>query len=576
MPSLSNHFSIYLVNIAWLNRAINHGQMLHTIRHTTNRILAAGLLLVSAAGTNAQQIAQGAYWIYFTDKENNGYEVAEPEKFLSPRSIDRRAWQGLSVDETDEPVTPSYLEAIRAMGIQVRHVSRWLNGAALFNINDSVFHEVLQLPFTDTLSWEPLGGVKYFPPYPSGSRFTPPLESPPVYDYGISAEQVTQLDMDFVHRQGYTGKGVWVGLLDAGYRNVDSLPAFESMIADERLLGTRNFVSDSSVFRLRNNHGMFVLSIAGAEWDGYLVGTAPHASYFLCATEDVFRETKIEEIAWIEAAEYLDSLGIDVLNTSLGYSDFNGSEFDYTYADMDGTSSYISRAASMCVSKGIIASVSAGNEGNSSWYRITAPSDASEILAVGAVDSTGLIASFSSRGPSYDGRVKPDVVAMGRSTGIQYVTGLPARGNGTSFSAPLITGATASLWQASPEVPAKELITRIKQSADRYINPDATYGYGIPSYKQAYWLVSGNTPAPPGREMGIYPNPAGDRVMISLSGNRHRMCAVSVYDINGKLAHADRVNLPGYLLLPENLPAGIYILAVETPSGILRERFIKE
>lgn len=539
-------------------------------------VFATAFFLLAGNRMDAQQIADGVYWVYFTDKHNNGYQVSDPGAFLSDRSVDRRAWQGLSIDETDEPVTASYVDEIRSMGIRVRHVSRWLNGAALTGINDSVFQQVLQKPFTDTLAWEPAAGERYHPPFPSGSRFLPPLQNPPEYDYGVAREQVTQLDMDFLHREGYTGRGVWIGVLDAAYRNVDNLPSFEPMIAGNRLLGTKNFVNDSSVFRMTSRHGMYVLSIIGAEWDGNMVGTAPHASYFLCATEDIFRETRIEEIAWIEAAEYLDSLGFDVLNTSLGYSDFNGTEFDYTYEDMDGKSTFISRAASMCASKGIIASVSAGNEGNSKWYRITAPSDATDVLAVGAVDSTGRVAYFSSRGPSYDSRIKPDVSAMGRYTGIQHGSGVPARGNGTSFSAPLIAGAAASLWQAYPEVPARELITRIRESGDRLENPDATFGYGIPSFKNAFWLISGNGTASADPGLGIYPNPAHDRLMVTLPGNRQGFCTLSVFDINGKLAHADKLALPGFLHLPESLPSGTYILKVDTPSGIHRGRFIRK
>ncbi len=211
-------------------------------------------------------------------------------------------------------------------------------------------------------------------------------------------------------------------------------------------------------------------------------------------------------MAWMEAAEYMDSLGFDVFNTSLGYSDFDGTEYDYTYRDMDGQSTFISRAASMLASKGIILCNSAGNEGRDPWYRITAPSDAKDIICVGAVDSTGIIASFSSRGPSFDGRVKPELVAMGRSTGVQYVNGGLARGSGTSFSAPVMTGSVASLWQAYPEMPAREMIQMIRNTGDRFDNPDATYGYGIPNMARAFDIISStHDDTLPRHGLNIYP-----------------------------------------------------------------------
>ena len=448
------------------------------------------MLLFFTSVIHAQQIGEGVYWVYFTDKNNNGYEVDQPGAFLSQRSINRRAWQGLGVDQTDEPVTQSYVDELKAMGVEVRHVSRWLNGLAMVNATGGLYEQVLEKPFVDTLPWEPETDEVYFPPAPAGDRFDPPLSAPPGFEYGVATEQIHLMDTEVLHQNRYTGGGVWIAVLDAGFRNVDSLPSFESMIGEERLLGTRNFVNDSSVFRLVNRHGMYVLSIIGADWNGQMMGTAPHASYYLCSTENFHQETRIEEIAWVEAAEFVDSLGCDVSNTSLGYSDFDGTGYDYTYEDMDGRTTFISRAASMTASKGMIACNSAGNEGNKSWYRITAPADALNIFTVGAVDSTGLIATFSSRGPSFDGRVKPDVVAMGRGTGVQSSTGGVTRGSGTSFSSPMMAGSVAALWQAYPDLSAKEIMLAIRLSGDRLHNPDATYGYGIPSLARAFWGIS--------------------------------------------------------------------------------------
>lgn len=538
------------------------------------RLITGMLLWISVA--SAQQIADSVYWVYFTDKNGNGYQIDQPEEFLSERSVNRRAWQGLGTDHRDLPVTAAYLEELKGMGVEIRHVSKWLNGIAMIHVDTQLFEQVLARPFTDTVAWEPETDDLYFPPLPSGTRFEPPLTTSPEYDYGVATEQITMLRMDMLHDLGYTGEGVWIAVLDAGFKNVDSLPSFEPMIREGRLLGTRNFVNDIPLFRKSSTHGMYVLSIMGAEWDGFMVGTAPHASYILCMTENPVQETRIEEIAWIEAAEYIDSLGCDVINTSLGYSEFDGDDYDYTYYDMDGRSTFISRAASLTASRGIISSNSAGNSGNDSWFYVTAPADADNILTVGAVDSTNEIASFSSRGPTFDVRIKPDVVGMGDDTGIQSIWGGLARGSGTSFSSPLIAGSVASLWQAYPQVPAKEMIRWVQQSGDRNKNPDATYGFGLPDFLRAYWSVT-DLPVRfvPGR-MEVYPNPARDRIMIKLPEDQMGNYTLRFHDLSGRVIHSRQVSIPGEISIPEYLLSGMYILEIYTDRGIYHTRLIIE
>ena len=408
------------------------------------------VLVLLSLEVQAQEIAPGVYWIYFTDKDGTAYQLDQPGEFLSGRSVNRRAMQGLAVDHMDLPVNQSYIAEIKAMDIEVRHVSRWLNGIAMIHMNETAFEQVLQLAFTDTLPWTPATDELFFPGKSGEPRFDPPLDPPPAFDYGMAREQVELVNTDGLHQMGYTAGGVWIAVLDAGFFNVDSLPAFASLMDQGRVLETRNYVDTTSIYRLNSSHGMSVLSIMAGEWDASLVGTAPHASYLLCTTENSDQETRIEEIAWIEAAEYADSLGMDVINTSLGYSDFDGVSYDYTYRDMDGKGSYISRAASLTASRGMILCNSAGNSGDDPWFYITAPADATDILAVGAVDSTNIVANFSSRGPSYDARIKPDITAMGRRTGLQYRDGTAGRGNGTSFASPVMAGSVAALWQAFP------------------------------------------------------------------------------------------------------------------------------
>ncbi len=540
------------------------------------RLTLLTVMISSMTALHAQEIADGVYWVYFKDKAGNGYTIDRPWDFLSERSIQRRAWQGLGIDAYDLPVNGDYVEQIRQLGAQVRHISRWLNGIAIVGADSLLFEQVLAKPFTDTLAWEPVSEEVFYPPKPGGQRFNPPLASPPGYDYGVATEQVTQLSMQFLHQMGYTGEGVWIAVLDGGFRNVDSLPSFVPLINDERLLGTRNFVNDRSVFRESSAHGMYVLSTMAGEWDGNMVGTAPHASYFLATTENTSRETRIEEIAWIEAAELVDSLGYDVINTSLGYSDFDGTRYDYTYEDMDGETTFISRAAAMTASRGIISSNSAGNSGNDPWLYITAPADATGILAVGAADSIGKISGFSSRGPSFDGRIKPEVAAMGVASGLQSLSGGLARGSGTSFASPILAGSVASLWQAYPELPALEMIRTVYESGHLSQQPDTLFGYGIPNFARAYWSVT-RVPAhfEPGR-LELYPNPASDRVMLKLPGEVPGIHRLRIFDMSGKLVRSVETELPGEVPLPSSLRPGFYILEVRTAGAVYRSRLIKE
>lgn len=538
------------------------------------KLLLLLVLIMIFMGVWAQEIAPGVFWVYFSDKEGTTYQIDEPELFLSQRSIDRRAIQGLAVDSRDLPVSRAYLQEVEALGVEIKHVSRWLNGVAMIHMDDITFQQVLQLSFADTVAWEPVGDDHYIPQSSGIPRFEPPLESAPAFDYGVAREQIEMLQTHRLHEMGYTASGVWIGVLDAGFYNVDSLPSFIPLLGEGRVLEARNYVNESSIYRQNSSHGMAVLSIMAGEWDGYMVGTAPHASYLLCMTENSDQETRIEEIAWIEAAEYADSLGVDVINTSLGYSDLDGVDYDYTYRDMDGKSTYISRAASLTASRGMILCNSAGNEGNDDWYYITAPADATDILTVGAVDSTNFLAGFSSRGPTRDARIKPDVTAMGKATGIQYRTGTVARGNGTSFSSPVMAGSVAALWQAFPELPATDMIHKIRQSSHRSAHPDSNYGFGTPNMLYAYHTITRVPVQFNIGEMEIWPNPAGAHITIRIPESGQQQ--VRIYDLHGRLAYSLQVQLPGEMELPPTLVNGIYIIEICTPGYIYRSRLLKQ
>lgn len=519
-----------------------------------------------------QRVADSTWWYYFTDKENNGYSVTRPDEFLSQRSIDRRAWQSLPVDETDLPVTKKYIDSLVSLGLEVRYCSRWLNGVLVSTKNYGLADTLYRLSFIDTTRWEASAGEKYYPEPPGGNRFDLPLEGSPAYSYGPASAQVRMLRLDLLHNRGFTGKGVLLAVLDAGFSKYQSLPALQVPLSNGQVAATRNFVDKSTEDIGAHSHGTHVSSIIAANWPGKLMGAAPDVSLLLAKTEDPKRETRVEEFSWIEAAEWADSIGADIFNTSLGYTTFDDSTTNYTYADMDGKTAHISIANSMTARKGIISVCSAGNSGNDEWHYIGAPADASDIIAVGAADSLKAIASFSSFGPTYDNRVKPEVTAMGALTALQSTDGTVKRGFGTSYSSPMIAGATAVLWQACPTVPALELMQKIIQSADRYATPDSVFGYGIPSFYSAYFSINGTLPG----ELLTYPNPASTHVYIELPEGLHGNFRIDLFDMNGRIIHNEFLDLPGCLIFPGNIPGGVYILRVSNDSNRFPGLLIKQ
>ena len=303
--------------------------------------------------------------------------------------------------------------------------------------------------------------------------------------YGMGAEQIKIHHGDSLHLAGFKGKGIQIAVIDAGFYNVDAMKIFKNTT----ILGTHDFVNPSSDIYGEHNHGMKVLSCMAVNTPHVMVGTAPEASYWLVRSEDNDTEQPVEEDNWAAAVEFADSVGVDIVNTSLGYYSFDDPIDNYTYRQLDGHTSLMAASASYAAKKGLLVVCSAGNSGMDEWKKITPPADAEDILTIGAIDNMGLNAAFSSIGNTADGRIKPDVMAMGVHSAVIGVDGGTAFANGTSFASPIFCGLVACLWQACPWLTVRQLIQVVHEASDRNAYPDNIYGYGVTDMWKAYQLA---------------------------------------------------------------------------------------
>ncbi|MGI6222839.1 MAG: S8 family peptidase [Prevotella sp.] len=424
------------------------------------------------------------YRVSLIDKADSPYRLDKPQEFLSERSLSRRLRQGISVDSTDLPVSPRYLRKISSQKVKVLGKSKW-NNTVLVSVSDSAEVATLKaLPFVKAVKL-----VQVTPDSIQLSRRSDYKESFNSWDsikgnsYGASFKQIEMLNGIRLHEAGFRGKGMLITVVDGGFMNVDRIKTF----CDIRIYGTRDFVKPQvGEFFSASDHGTKTLSAMAVNQPHIYIGTAPDAAYLLARSENVQTESLVEEDYWAEAVEWADSMGTDIINSSLGYHSFDDKSMNYKYSQQDGITAYISQTASRLADKGIILVNSAGNDGMRSWKRINFPADARNILTVGAVDAGLENAAFSSIGPSADGRIKPDVMAQGSPAAVIDGRGNISHDMGTSFSTPLVCGMVACLWQALPQKTAKQIIQLVRNSASNIATPDNIYGYGIPDFWKAY------------------------------------------------------------------------------------------
>lgn len=425
------------------------------------------------------------YRIRLKDKAATEYSLQKPEEYLSKKSIERRKKQGLTIDSTDLPVCKKYVDAIRKKGVHVLVTGKWENFVTVSCNDSTMIDEIAKLPFVRSAERVWKGITKKA--LQRDSLINTPLRTDSLY--GPARTQIGMSRANLLHNAGFKGQGMTIAVIDAGFHNVDKIEAMKNI----HILGVRDFVNPEADIYAESSHGMSVLSCMAMNQPNVMIGTAPEASYWLLRSEDEYSENLVEQDYWAAAIEFADSVGVDVVNTSLGYYSFDDPAKNYRYRDLNGHHALMSREASRAADKGIVVVCSAGNSGAGSWKKITPPGDAENVITVGAINKRGDLAPFSSVGNTADGRVKPDVVAVGLGSDVMGTDGNLRHANGTSFSSPIMCGMVTCLWQACPKLTAKEIIELVRRSGDRADFPDNIYGYGIPDLWKAYLTVNGVT-----------------------------------------------------------------------------------
>ena len=549
------------------------------------------VLMICVSTLFAQESKPGIYELQFKDKGPNADAAFNPSVFLSEKAVERRLKHQIPFDQSDIPVNDQYIKSVTENGAKILTRSRWFNNIVV-EATPNMVEQISALPFVAAVRLIDDGtnqvhlSQKPFMEGESIGKWTagiPKKATSDLYDYGAAFNQINQLKGQYLHNHGYSGQGMTIAVLDAGFNSVDVMTCFDSLRANNQIKGTRDFAQPgNNVYATTmHSHGTSVLSCMGAYVNGQMVGTAPKADYWLLRSEVGEYENIIEEYFWVSAAEFADSIGADLINSSLGYTEFDPpGTTNHTYADMDGNTTYITKGADKAAEKGILVVNSAGNSGGTydPWKYIGAPADGDSVFSIGSVDASGNRSSFSSLGPTYDRRIKPTVSAQGSNSAIFYPGGL-SYGSGTSFSSPITCGITACLWQALPALNNMGIIEAIKATSSQVNHPDSLLGWGIPNYELALTTLSVETQTA-NKALKTYPNPVSNKLTISLPEKMHGNYTVQIIDIQGKTLYSTK----GYNDLLRSLQintisylsSGIYLIKLTDDLTTYSGKFVKK
>ena len=541
-------------------------------------LLSATLLTLFSVFACAQDDSAryAMYWVQFTNKYLSPYSVERPEEFLSAAAIERRQRAGIPITQEDLPVNPEYVERVQALdpNQRVRNRSRWLNGITVYSDKPGILEEIQALPCV--LLCERTAILKRPEPDSIAYEYMPfPPKFGHIYPdagYGRADTQLRLNNAQWLHRMGYRGEGIRMAVLDGGFQNADSIRHLRHLRESGRVKAVRNFAQPYADPFRDGRHGTYVLSCIASYLPGELVGSAPEADIYLAQTEDNRFEAMVEEDNWIAGMEWADSLGCDMVSASLSYFIFDDSTTSHTYAQTDGRSARVSKVAAIAASKGILLCTSAGNQGAGKWKFVGFPSDGLHVFTVGAVAPNGRSAPFSSKGPTADGRVKPDGCAVGWGTWVGAPWGKTIQSSGTSFSTPLMAGMIACLRQAFPDATVDELIDALHRSGSRYGStlgggtPDSTLGYGVTDMMEAYNLLNNRKADTSIITMLCPTSTAGyDRQELHFNVSVKQACQVAFrftwQDGTAQPPH------PESLIVKKLKPGRVYRLSVELPAA---------
>lgn len=521
------------------------------------------LLLLGFILCQFLSFSQEDAWIYLTDKENVSFALQNPQTILTQQAIDRKNAHGIAIDERDVPVNESYISQLKQQsGITVLAKSKWFNAVHVRG-SESDINALLDLTFVVSIDFAN-NSLDSESRVAQTSNKHNEEETLVNFNYGTTTNQVEMIGVDDLHIADYTGTGIIIAVLDSGFPNVNTMGAFQRLRDNGNLLNGYDFVNRTSdVYAYTgNSHGTRVLSTMAAYVQDDFVGTAPDASYYLFRTEDAATENPVEESYWVEAAERADSLGVHIINSSLGYTTYDNPNYSYTPEDMNGDTAYITRGANIANEKGILVVTSAGNSGNGSWQIVGAPADAACVLSIGAVNADGIYASFSSRGSATQPTQKPDVVARGASAAVVTEANTIVGNSGTSFSSPIMAGGIASLWQALPNATAEEIKQYVRMSASQYTTPDFFLGYGIPNLQLAL-DIGLSLQEQDILEINVFPNPVNDVLHIKMPSESENT-SIILFDVIGNRVLEKLLLSTDEVLNMSNLSSGLYMLQIKS------------
>ncbi len=533
-----------------------HGRTSAAAPVSARLILLGAVVLLLLPAARAQDAAR--YWIV-------AGTVGGAESVPTPRAEARRALRGSvhAPAHPDRGVSPAILDGLAAMGVAPRFASRWL-GAVSADLTPAQAATVADLPGVREV--RRTARLIENDAVASAAPVAAPPVSPVFVLYGPSAAQLSFVRADAALDAGRRGAGVLFGILDTRFDFTH--PAMSHIPAAGRLRGVQDFIGGTQT----NFHGLATSSIALGLQDGQLVGPAYGADVLAGTTEFAPTETHAEEDAFVAGLEWMEQQGADVVSVSLGYTTFDPGQGDFTYANMDGNTTLVTRAADIAVSLGVAVVVAAGNEGNSAWRYIAAPADADSVITVGAATSTRTRASFSSFGPTFDGRIKPDVAALGDRVYVAEPGGGAQFGGGTSYATPMVAGVVAQMIGARPSLTPIQIRDALRRTGSRATAPDNELGWGVIDAVAAFATASAQAPAPgTAGTWRLFPTIARPGTALTIQSASDRPIDVDVVDVRGRRVATWTLSPGTAVVRVPDLPAGVYFAAVPDADAL---RFI--